>query len=138
MYLWPALIRIYAGDRCALVSIGRHEIRKPRDLEDLPVVLAQVTGQQLAPLRARPRQQTDDQRNARAVDVADAAKVEEHRPGAVPRGFRVGGLQGRFLAAVDVAGQNDDGDAVVETGCCLQRLAIHAPAPSSLSVSSTM
>src|SRR4051812_34249105 len=73
----PAPLRAAHG---AVLVVGYpHEVREPRDLEDLAVVVREPAGREVDGLRARLRQQAHHQRDARAVDVVRAGEVEDHR-----------------------------------------------------------
>src|SRR5579884_2330583 len=57
-----------------------HEVRQPRDPEDLAVVIGQATGLHLASRLPGFGQQADDEGDAGRVDVVDAAEVQDqHR-----------------------------------------------------------
>src|SRR5688572_12363588 len=66
-----------AGDGAVLVVSDRHEVRQPRDLEDLAVVLGQsARGNPHVP-RACLCQQPHDQGDAGAVDVVGPGEVQD-------------------------------------------------------------
>src|SRR3954452_22473749 len=86
----PAPFRAAHG---AVLVVGYpHEVRQPRDLEDLAVVVGEPAGREVHGLRPRLREQAHDQRDAGAVDVVGAGEVEDDRVGAGGR-LVVGGLQ---------------------------------------------
>ena len=93
----------------ALVLEDRHEIGQPRDLENLLVVRAESVDEQAALGLARAGQQADDQCDARAVHVADIAKVENNARRVLSFGFGIGRDELRLGCGVDLAVQVNNG-----------------------------
>src|SRR5919108_2968700 len=89
-----------------------HEVRQARDLEDLAVVVRESAGGHLDPARAGIREQPDDQRDARAVDVVRAGEVQDDRV-RVAGGLLVGARERSLRARIYVADQVEDRLAVV-------------------------
>src|SRR5918999_5452665 len=67
---------VVAASGIVLSLFDRHEIRQPRDLEDLAVVVRQAGRPHLHFTRAGLREQAHDQRDPGAVDVLDLGEVE--------------------------------------------------------------
>src|SRR3954452_19871975 len=106
----PAPFRAPQG--AVFVGVDRQEVGEAGDLEDLAVVRGQAVGPHLDAGRPGAGEQAHDQRDAGRVDVARALEVEDHGLGRLGAGLLPGRLE-RFLgAAVDVAGEVDNGDPV--------------------------
>ena len=88
-------------------------------------MLGQTPSQHLAVVAARFREEADDQRDARAVDVVDRAEVElDDRCAEVGSPGR--GLGQRGIAiAVDPAPERDPGTFSVAGDRCLKRTRVH-------------
>src|SRR5215208_2745821 len=96
-----------AADGAFLIWVDRQEVGEPGDLEDLAVVRTQAVRPDVEAGRPRACQQTDDQRDARGVDVARGLEVQDDRVRPVARGARPGGLERLLGAAVDVPREVD-------------------------------
>src|ERR687895_1044919 len=94
---------VVAASGMVLFLLDGHEIRQPRDLEDLAVVVRQAGGPYLHVSCARLREQADDQRDARAVDVLDLREVERYGARIAARGLAVGALERSLGRGVHVS-----------------------------------
>src|SRR5215213_1090829 len=96
-----------AGDGAVLVVSDRHEVRQPRDLEDLAVVVGQPARGDLDVARPRLCQQPHDQGDAGAVDVVGSGEVQDDGSATGGR-LVVAALERRLGPRVDVAGEVED------------------------------
>src|SRR3954452_7733297 len=85
--------------------VGRdpHEVRQPRDLEDLAVVVAEPPGPHLDALGTRSREQSHDERDAGAVDVGGIGEAQRHGLGPLVTRLGPGAVERLLGAGVDVA-----------------------------------
>src|SRR3954447_21819916 len=67
----------HVPQRTRLVVVDVDELGQPGDGEDLPVVVGQAVGAELAAVPAGASQQPHEQRDAGGVDVVDAGQVED-------------------------------------------------------------
>src|SRR5215211_8759757 len=76
------IVTPFRAAKCAVLVVGdRHEVREPRDLEDLAVVVRQPECLDFDPVRPGLGQEPDDQGDTRAVDVGRALEVQDDRAG---------------------------------------------------------
>src|SRR5919106_6156188 len=87
---------LVAASGIVLSFFDGHEIRQPRDLEDLAVVVRQAGGPHLHVSCAGLREQANDQGDARAVDVLDLGEVEHHGARVAARRLAVRALERRL------------------------------------------
>src|SRR3990170_2813747 len=94
-----------------LVREDAHEVREAGDVEDLDVVVREAVGREVALRSARPGQQAHDQGYPRRVDVLHPFEVQEDGLGVVLLRLCVGGVEGFFGEAVDLAFEVEHGAA---------------------------
>src|ERR671921_310344 len=118
-------------DGALFVGEDAHKVREARDVEDLHVVLAQVAGKQALVRSASLGEQAHDQGYAGRVDVVDRFEVEQYRLRVLGVGLRVGGVQGLFGEAVDLAHKVEHGNIRFQANLDIEMTHGHHLPPSA-------
>src|SRR5918997_4754145 len=116
-----------------LVREDVHEVREAGDVEDLDVVVGEPVGHEAALRGARPGEQAHDQGYPRRVDVVHPLEVQDDGPWVVLLSLGVGGVEGTFGEAVDLALQVEHGASGFQSHPYLQVPHGHHLPPSARS-----